>query len=253
MRKHLVWFLAIVMAVSAVGIAWAKATNTETSKASIKVTPTKLSKTKFKKVSLAVETSTLSNTNPGTPTNPGNQPGATNDVKLTFDNDIKFDPKGIPKCTANLNNTTPAQADNKCGNATVGSGSATACLGNPCTPLSASVRAYNGAPQGKNPTIILHSYIAAVNTTTVLVGTLKNGGSGDFGKVLDVPVPPLPAVITDFKTTVGKTTNVKGTKHYYVSARCADSNKQLNMKSKFTYTNSGESVDTDSESSKCTT
>lgn len=252
MRKHLVWFLAAVMAVSVAGYAWARA-DTETSKASIKISPTKLSKTKFKNIKISVETSTLSNSNPGTPTNPGTQPGATKDVKLTFDDDIKFDTKGIPQCKANLEGTTPQQADAKCGKATVGSGSATACLGNPCTPLAASVRAYNGKPQGGNPTIVLHSYIQQLAVTTVLTGTLKSGGKGDFNKVLDVPVPNLPAVITDFKTTVGKTTKVGTKKHHYISARCADKNKQLNMRSQFTYSNPGESTDKDSEFAKCST
>ena len=128
MRKHLVWFLAAILAISVAGYAWARA-DTETSKASIKVSPTKLSKTKYKNAKLTVETSTLNNTGGGTPTNPTTQPGATNDVKLQFDDDLKFDYKGLGQCDpASLANTTTAGAKALCGKEQVGGGSATVCF-----------------------------------------------------------------------------------------------------------------------------
>src|SRR6476619_1355923 len=43
MRKHLVWILAAIMAISVAGYAWARA-DTSTSNATIAVTPEKLSK-----------------------------------------------------------------------------------------------------------------------------------------------------------------------------------------------------------------
>ena len=116
--------------------------------------------------------------------------------------------------------------------------------------------AFNGKPNGGKPTIVLHSRVdnGALHLTTVLTGTLTIKKSGDYGSSLDVPVPPLPAsTITDFKTTVGSTFKVKGKKHYYVTARCADKNKQIDLKSTFKYTDSSESTDTDHETAPCKT
>jgi hypothetical protein len=269
MRKHLVWILAAILAISVAGYAWARA-DTETSKATVKVTPSKLSKTKFKNASLAVETSTLNNSDTGgTPTNPTTQPGPTNDVKLQFDDDLKFDPKGLGQCDINnLQGTTTAGAKAACGKEQVGAGSATVCfapgVGTGCiTPpgannpnLHAVVTAFNGKPNGGKPTILLHSRVenGGFTNTTVLTGTLTKQNAGDYGYTLDVPVGPLPASsITDFQTKVGKTFKVKGKKHYYVTARCHDSNKHIDMKSTFHYTDSGESTDTDHEFSTCKT
>jgi hypothetical protein len=261
MRKHLVWFLAAILAISVAGYAWARA-DTSTSTATIKVTPSKLSKTKFKKATLAVETSTINKTNGGTPTNPATQPAIVKTVKLGFDDDLKFNPKGLAQCNPNDlgTSTTTAQAKQICGKAQVGSGSATACLaggqGSPCSVLPVVVTAFNGTPKGGKPTIVLHSRVdsGAVHTTTVLVGTLGPGGHGDYDRVLTVPVPALPAIaLTDFQTKVSKTFKVKGKKVNYIEARCHDQNKQLNMTYEFDYTNSSESKDTGSASSKCST
>ncbi len=260
MRKHLVWILALAVTASAVGIAWARA-DTETSTATIKVKPSKLSKSKFKAAKLAVETSTFNTNNGGTGTNPSTQPGFVKQVKLGFDDDIKINPKGLGKCDPDkLANTTTAQAKQKCGKEQVGSGSATACFaggqGQSCTVLRPVVTAFNGKPKGGKPTIVLHTRTeeGALQVTTVLVGTLKNSGKGDYNTVLTVPVPAIPATaLTEFKTTVGgkfksgrKTVN-------YVEARCHDHNKQMNMTWQFKYTDSNESTDKGSAKTGCKT
>jgi hypothetical protein len=261
MRKHLVWILAAIMAISVAGYAWARA-DTSTSNATIAVTPEKLSKKNFKKATLKVETTTTNNANPGTPTNPATQPGVVSKVTLGFDNDIKFNTKGVPTCNPNdVAGTTTGGAKAICGKAQVGQGSATACLaggqGSPCSVLPVVVTAFNGKPQGSNATIVLHSRVdsGAVHTTTVLVGVLKGGGSGDVGKSLVVTVPAIPATaLTQFKTSVGKSFKKNGKTINYVEARCKDQDKKLNMTWAFQYSKPpGENQDTGSAFSKCKT
>jgi hypothetical protein len=260
MRKHLVWFLAAILAISVAGYAWARA-DTSTSNATIGVTPEKLSKKSFKKAKLQVETSTTNNANPGTPTNPATQPAVVTKVTLGFDNDIKFNTKGVPTCNKkDIAGTTTGGAKAICGKAQIGQGSATACLaggqGSPCSVLPVVVTAFNGKPQGSNPTVVLHSRVdsGAVHTATVLTGVLKGGGKGDYSKSLVVTVPELPAIaLTNFRTTIGKTFTVKGKKVNYIEARCKDKDKKLNMNYEFAYKDSSESKDTGSTFSKCKT
>jgi hypothetical protein len=261
MRKHLLWFLVLAISASAVAVAWAR-TDTSTSSATISVTPQKLSKKNFKKAKLKIETSTINNTNGGTPTNPSTQPAIVSKVTLGFDNDIKFNTKGVPTCNPkDVAGTTTGGAKAICGKAQIGQGSATACfsgggLGSPCGAiLPVVVTAFNGKPQGGNPTIILHSRVdsGAIHTTQVLVGVLKGGGKGDYSKNLVVTVPPIAATaLTDFRTTVGKAFTVKGKKVNYVEARCKDKNKELNMTYDFKYSTAGEDEDKGKTFSKCT-
>ncbi len=266
MRKHLVWILAAVMAMSVAGYAWAR-TDTSTSSATIKVSPSKLSKKKFKKASLKIETWTLNTANPGTPTQPASQPAIVDKVTLGLDDDIKINTKGIPTCNSkDIAGTTTGGAKALCGKAQVGHGSATACftgagIGAPCTfILPVVVTAFNGKPQGGNPTLVLHARTdsGAIHTTNILDGVLKGGGKGDYKKKLVVTVPSIPATaLTNFKTTVGKTFTVKKNgkkkKVNYAEARCKDKNKKLNMTYGFRYSTAGESQDKGSAFSKCKT
>ena len=261
MRKHLVWVLAAILAISVAGYAWARA-DTSTSTAKLSVTPEKLSKKDFKKATIKVETLTTNNADPGTPTMPATQPAIVDKVTLGLDNDIKLNTKGVPTCNKkDIAGTTTGGAKAICGKAQVGQGSAVACvaggLGLPCGGIvPVVVTAFNGKPQGSKPTIILHSRVdsGALHQATIIVGVLSKSGSGDVNQKLAFTVPPLPATaLTDFKTTIGKGFKVKGKKVNYVEARCKDKNKQLNMTYAFHYSTAGESEDTGSTSSKCKT
>jgi hypothetical protein len=240
MRKHLIWMLGLVAALAFAGVAWATdSTGTDFSTLQMKMSPSKQSKTKFGKGSLFIDTSTLSNTNPGTPTNPGNVPKPTTNVKLTFPKDFKFTTTGLGQCKVSLENTTTQSAIQLCKSSKVGGGSATACIsggasGVPCTnKLAFVVTAFNGKPKGGKPTLILHSRNDANSLTTVLTGTLDQKKN-----TLNVPIPASVyqlATITDFKTTVGKNYSSKGKKYTYVSAKCSSKNWTLN--GQFSYVN----------------
>ncbi len=257
MRKHVTWVLAVAVGLSAVSVAYATdSTGTDFSQLKTKVSPRKHDKRKFGKASLFVETSTLSNANPGTPTSPGNVPVPTTNVKLTFDKQLKFTTKKLAQCKVSLENTTTRSAIQLCRRAKVGGGKATACLGasgTPCTSkLAFLVTAFNGKPQGGKPTIILHSRNDQFQLTTVLTGTLDPRKN-----TLNVPIPSSVysvATITDFQTTVGKTYFAK-TRHgkrktYYVSAKCKKG--KYTLKGAFTYLG-GDPVDNVSTTTPCKT
>ncbi len=253
MRKHLIWILAVAVSASAVGIAYATdSTGADFSQLKQGLKPAKQDKHKFGKATISVETSTLSNANPGTPTSPGNVPIATTNVKLKFDKQIKFDNKGLAQCKKSLENTTTQQAIQLCGNAQVGSGSATACLGAagvPCTSkLAFKVTAFNGPGNSKVGSIILHSRNDQFQLTTVLKGTLTRKTN-----ILNVPIPDSVssvATITDFQTTVSKAFKSKGKKHNYVSAKC--SKGKYTLKGEFKYKN-GDPTDNVTTTTPCKT
>ena len=252
MRKHLVWLLALGGALAVAGVASATdSTGTDFSILASKVTPTKLSKTKLKPAKMFVDTSTLSNTNPGTPTSPGNVPTPTTNVLLKFDKkDVKLRYKGLPQCKTSLEQTTTQQAIQMCGKAKVGAGGATACLGKPGTPctgkISFVVTAFNGPTANGHPTLILHSRNDQFQLTTVLTGTYNTKKY-----TLNVPIPASVytlATITDFHTTVAKRFKVGGKKQSYVSARCSDG--KIPLKGTFTYLGS-DPKDNEVSTSKC--
>jgi hypothetical protein len=253
MRKHLIVVLVMAVGLSVAGVAYATdSTGSDFSQLQQSLKPTKQAKDKFGKASIAVETSTLSNSNPGTPTSPGNVPIATSDVRLTFDKQIKFTNTGLAQCTKSLENTTTAQAISLCKDSQVGSGSATACLGAAgtlCTSkLPFVVTAFNGPGNSKKGSIILHSRNNQFQLTTVLVGTLVRKTN-----ILDVPIPDSVssvATITDFKTNVFKPFKHNGKNYSYVSAKCS-TGKWL-LKGAFTY-KGGDPTDNVTTTTPCKT
>jgi hypothetical protein len=243
LRKHLIWVLALAVAVAAVGVTSAIGANSQTIKGTI--APAKQKKRTFGKASINVVTTT--NDTDGT-VSPATR------AQIFFDDDIKFDTRGVARCAkAKVDgNKTTAAAKAACPRSVVGGGKASVAIaGNPNAPAAAVVTAFNGVPQGGKPVILLHSYSEATGLAPVLVGVLKGTG-GDFGKVLDVTIPPLPfgSAITSFQTKVQKSTRFRGKTVNYVSARCKDGNRRWNFKGTFTYDGSPSKTATSSQ--RCT-
>ena len=164
---------------------------------------------------------------------------AVHDV-IDFDQNLSLATKGLPTCTAaKLQNTTTEAAEKVCGSAKIGSGAATTIL-----PLGTlyteptKVTAFNGAPQGGKPVVLLHAYgTSPLQTTLVLVGTVSKLGKEGYGPRLDVTVPPIAGgvgVITDFSVKIQKSWTYKGKKMSFVSAKCPAS-KKLKYRGAFTY------------------
>ena len=242
MRKHLVLVLGLALAIGVANVA--VGANTQTISGEFKPN-TNLSKTIYKPGALNVITATGDSD--------GNVSPATR-AQVFFDDDFKFFTKGIAKCNPDkLTNTTTPQARNgPCKNAQVGAGAATVALaGNPDAPLGATVTAFNGPPKNGKPVILLHSRTdEPLANTVILVGVLKTlPRAGDFGNVLDVTIPQLPAdtAITRFQVKVQKRFTFRGKRRSYVSGRCGDRNRQLNYKGTFTFDGSPRKTATDSQ------
>ena len=197
------------------------------------VAPKALYKKTASPAALTVEVKTGTTNTSGVPS------PAVHDV-IDFDQNLSLATKGLPTCAAaKLQNTSTEAAEKACGPAKIGSGTATTLL-----PLSVfyneptQVTAFNGAPQGGKPVVLLHAYgTSPVQTTIVLVGTVTNYGKEGYGPRLDVIVPPIAGgigVITDFKVKIQKSWTYKGKKTSFVNAKCPASRK-LKYRGAFTY------------------
>ena len=233
--------LAAAAALAAAGLAVANtASNGNVSSVKFNLSPSKLPKTKFHKAKLTLGTKTVFN-----PALSANNGGDTHRVQLWIDDDIKLNTNAAPKCDPSSfnSNTTMAQAMAQCGNDKVGKG--TAHSANTAGNIPGCVLVFNGT----NKRVILYSRLFTSNldcsdpannnggaVTVTLFGKLK-GASGDYGTQLDVNNihETVPAPLGDF------TANIKRGK--YITARCHDGNKKLNVKGKHTYTDGVTSVD----------
>jgi hypothetical protein len=241
----LVAIVGLAGALSAIGIA--SAATTVSVDQSDGIAPKRLPKTKFQPASLNVVVS--STTDPA-----GEFPVAVTNTRLDFDDDGKITTKGLKVCRADLEGTTTEAARSMCRPSMVGKGTARAQvpgLGN----VNAVVSAFNGPKQGPNATIILHAR-TTLGTTTVLTGTISRINQGDYGTRLNVPVEPLPAgaVLTRFETTVEKKWRFRGKTYNYITARCHDGNKTLNIKGTFELADNDTgtpTTQTDTDTQKC--
>jgi hypothetical protein len=178
-----------------------------------------------------------------------NIPPAANRARVSFDNDIKFRPRSVPKCprAAIAGQLTPA-ARAACRNALVGVGRATLYLGAPGTPKSTgvtipvTVSAFN-ARVGGGPGIYLHSDPGF--TPVTLEGRLVRSNRGrDFGRMLNVIVPPTGGSLGAFRVTVGRVLNKlsgspKVVRGKYIGARCRDRNRRFNFHGVFNFDSTG--------------
>jgi len=253
--------LAAVAVVALAGIALAAPDGNSSSVQGSGFKPTTLPLNTYKAGALFVHTH-ANYAHPGV----GVQGGYTERAQLYFDNDGKLNTTGVPRCDKSKvqGNITMKQAMAACGSAKVGQGTAQALSGT--VTVNGCVLVFNGKPTASGqPTDLIFTRVKASapsnitctspsqntqGTTSVLLeGIVKPNPASlgpDFqgGKMLDVDhitsVSPLP--LTDFKVTTQRGS--------YISARCHDANKQLNIKAKFTYTD-GQS-DTVGSSQACT-
>lgn len=222
-KRTVIGIVAVLVAALTASIAWAAPGDTiQTVKGAI--SPSKLPKKKFKNSAINVQTSTGVEGEDGM-ADPALRPPPAERALLTFDKDVKFDTKGVAKCTANLNGTSTAAAKDACGSSVVGGGAAEIAIGSGANRFDAVVTAFNGPTQNGNPSLLLHSRVDDLGTTAILIGELKKAG-----KVykLDVAIPQIAngqGSVTKFQTKVkdGK----------YVQAKCPD--KKFDIKGTFFY------------------
>jgi hypothetical protein len=239
-RSTLIVGLAVVVAAAIVASAAIAGTavsgkdgNTQSIEAVI--APKKLSKTEFTPGSLKVTTKTT------TTTAANGVPSPAIHAVIDFDKNTKIFTKGIPTCDpALLQSTSTAIAEEKCGKAKIGSGTASALLpvGAQVFPVAQIVTAFNGVPSGGKPVVILHTYgTTPIQTTLVLVGTVTNYNKEGYGPRLELEIPKIAGgtgALTDFQVTIAKKYRYKGKQVSFISAKCPSS-KKLKGRAAFTY------------------
>ena len=227
MRKHLVWVLALALAVGVVGIA----SGANTQGLAVQFGPSAVAKLP-KKTYKSSKLRTVTTTNCQQPCSGAGAIKPVTSAKVSFDNSIVFSTKGIATCPkSKLDATTTQQARNNCPKAIVGQGKAVVGVAGDPSPgaeVTGLITAFNGPKKGGKDVIFLHVRVDAIANTTVLTGVLNKVG-GDFGNQLAVTVPPLTA---NSATKVFDVTVKHGS---YVKARCDDKNHLLNYKGTFTY------------------
>jgi hypothetical protein len=259
MRYGVPLALAAVAVVALAGIALAAPDGNTSSLQGSGIKPTTLPKTTYKNAALIVHThATYAHAGSAT------QGGYVDHAQLYFDNDGKLNPTGVPRCDkSKVSGTiTMKQAMAACGTAKVGAGTAAALLGP--TQVHGCALVFNGKPnaQGQPTDLIFTRFQVSApssincsnpanntsgNATVLLDGTVKPNPTSlgpDFagGKMLDIPNIPRTLPLSDY--------NVTTQRGNYITARCHDTDKRLNIKGKFTYSD-GQS-DTVGASTACT-
>jgi len=200
----------------------------------VNVTPNKRSKTKPGPVTLQVKTVTDS------VTAANGVPSPATRAIVDFPKGVAIFNRGYPTCeTGRLVNTSTEAAVEACKKAQIGSGEGTADLvvGSKVFPVKTAITAFNGVPQGGKPVVLLHTYSQTpVQTTLVLVGTVKKLNKEGYGVRLDVSIPLIAGgqgAITSFGAKISKTYKYKGRKRGYVEATCPS--KQWKSRGEFDF------------------
>jgi hypothetical protein len=248
-RKVLAMGTAVAVATAGIAVAGGgTGADLNDAKVIAKVTPSKLSKQKFKPINslLGVKNS---------PDSTGNPIANAKSERIAWSKNIKVNLKKAPKCTAALpNGSTPQFAKDACpkksflggGDATV-HGPPSACgagATEPCVIAEPIVSVFNGPGNGD---VRLHTYSEDLGTASPIVNASvvkanqqeKNKG---YGQALSVPNAPVTGAlkITSFKATVTKSSGV-------VTAKCKP--KKFKVQRTVTYTDN--SSETAKKSQKC--
>lgn len=196
------------------------------------ISPKKLPKKTLAPATLKVVTKTTSTT--------AAVPSPAVRATIDFDKGAAIFTKGLPTCNpALLQNVSTEIAEEKCGKAKIGKGTAQALLpvGTRVLPAEQTVTAFNGVPQGGKPTVLLHSYgTTPLQATLVLIGKVSNFNKQGYGPRLDVQIPLIAGgtgALTDFQVTINKRWMHEGEKASFISAKC--DNKLFKTRSVFTY------------------
>ena len=243
-RSAAIVAVAMAGALAVAGIAVGAGNSTVT----VEFKPKDLPKSTFKKGELhVITTSTYTS---------GTQ---TDKARLNFDDDFKVNTSAVGKCTsAQLQDTTQAQALAACGGKRVGKGAARATLAS-FQDTKACVNVFNARDTNPNatgdqPGVFLHTRAtpgslsitcgnnSQGSVTIVLAGILSNTSSGlglggDYNGGKQVLFKNIVATaglpLNRFDVRVGPP--AVSTARNFVSARCADGDKKLGLKTKFFY------------------
>jgi hypothetical protein len=231
MRKHLLWVLALVVALvcTAIGIASPAGarspSTTNVQSIVVKVKPKKLPKNE--RVPISIDVNVFAKSPDGT------TPNATSRALVDFDKNVKFQQKGFPTCNPDQfgSQSTTQDVKSACPDAIVGSGSATVDLG-----ALTGIHADTIGAAVKGNKVLLHSYTQQAGGVPLVGKFKKSTGGKKYGQTLDTIVPPLAGgagVLTQFQLKTDKISYpYKHKKRAIVSAKCK--HKKMRFQARFT-------------------
>jgi len=248
-RYYVIGALAATIAVSGIGGGIASGARTVNQLTTADVCPPanvpctkalRTKKRKFKPARLHVLLAARDSADPEacrvTPDTTGNErgcrvPPASDNVKVDFDNDIRFNPDAVGKCSpGTINGDSTATARSECAGALIGTGSGFGRFGSVGTvgagDVPVTLSAFNSQA---NDRIIFHvdPGFAPFDLTGRLVGS---PAGRDYGTRLDTDVVAANVLVRfDININRGR----------FVRARCKDRNKKFNFKFLFHYGDQG--------------
>jgi hypothetical protein len=159
----------------------------------------------------------------------GGAPQPLTRIGLRLDSNNRLETRGLHTCPpAGLADTTPLQARNRCPRAIVATGHVSSRIAYPgrrpfvsTSPLTV----FNGPRDGRDATVVLHSYMQFPTAETYVVSArlIGSGGRGIHGYHLVAAVPTIAGgygVLTHADLKIGRLYKYGGRRHSYVSARC---------------------------------
>jgi hypothetical protein len=223
MRKRLTWTLALgaVLALVVGGVAMA-AKPTVVRVGNLVITfnggfsPTKLSKTKPTPISLNIQGNIK--------TTDGTHPPALTSFILETDKAGGINAKGVPTCKqGQLEATTTATAEKKCGKAKIGQGTTDVQVEfaeQKPIPLKSKLLVFNGGVSGGTTTLLIHAYLSSpVSAAIVTTVKVSKHPSGPYGLKSVATIPKIAGgagSVTNFTLAI--------TKKGYLTAKCTDGN-----------------------------
>lgn len=171
----------------------------------------------------------------------GSHPPALRAGSIDADRDLVVNARGLPNCTiGQLRATTTKRAEAVCGDAIVGSGSATVEVAFPEQPPFRSTGPlviFNAGERNGAVTLIGHAYVS-VPAPTAVVGTaeITRVNKGPFGLHAEIEVPPIAGgagSVIAAKIKLGRTYTFKGKRRSLFSGRC--SNGRIDGRGTFRY------------------
>lgn len=244
--------IATTVTITGVVTAWAARTGPNVPSVSAEVDKKKAPKKKFKKNGITFGThETVPGCPDSVPTPPGCRVDPAAEVNVSFDKNVKFNPKTeSDQCDPSLLENQPVNvAQQRCGDALIGRGSATAVVGDDDpVDLNAETLVFNGTPVNGKPGIVLYARTAPpIPITTVLPAFIGKTPSSlirrarrDRGKATASKLKggqTLFVTVSKLAGGLGSLTgfNAHVKKGKYVTARCKSKKKPWQFSGEFTY------------------
>lgn len=159
----------------------------------------------------------------------GAVPPALQQLRLDFDRDGRLNTAGLPICQpAALEEATTAEARNRCPGAIVGTGHASAVIGEEGQQpfvVSSPLTFFNGPRLSGEPTVIMHARITAPAVQNFVITIPIEKRSGRYRYRATIDLPPIAGghgSLTHLDASIGKRYRAGGRERSYVSARCGD-------------------------------